>query len=133
MGKLTKMTYRSHWRLTRIWKGGFLTYAENQLDAIKEMLVNFQQRTDTKAEVIVLLPYSSGQVSTVTTTSLLNQTKIINSFRLPSFIFMMRPLLRGYLMISWTSLLPGGMSQRDHSPTWFKVWAHYSRLPTFGQ
>ncbi|KAF8486365.1 FAD dependent oxidoreductase [Russula ochroleuca] len=60
-GIVTKFILKSHPQ-SETW-GGFLTYAENQLDAIKEMLVNFQQRTDTKAEVIVLLPYSSGQFS----------------------------------------------------------------------
>lgn len=53
--------------LLEIWKAGFFSYAENQLDAIKEALVKFQQKNDTKAQVVVLLNYSSGQVSSVVT------------------------------------------------------------------
>ena len=80
------------------------------MDAIKDALVDFQQKNDTKAEVIELLSYSSSQVCSVMTAVLLIQADIINSFRLLSFIFMTRPFIRGYLMISWTSPLPGGMS-----------------------
>ncbi|KAH9990396.1 hypothetical protein BJV77DRAFT_1012490 [Russula vinacea] len=46
-GIVTKFILKSH------PKGGLLTYAESQLDAIKTALVNFQQKSDTKAEVIV--------------------------------------------------------------------------------
>ena len=53
--------------LITIWQGGFLTYAENQLDAIKTAVVNLQQKNDTKAEVFVALIYSSGQVCTAMT------------------------------------------------------------------
>jgi hypothetical protein len=91
------------------------------VDVIKEALVDFQQKNDTKAEVIALLSYSSSQVCSVMTAALLIQVDIINSFRLLSFIFMMRPLIREYLMIFWTSPLLGGMSQQDHSLTWFRV------------
>ncbi|KAI0291688.1 hypothetical protein BC826DRAFT_1105825 [Russula brevipes] len=45
-----------------IW-GGLLVYAENQLDAIKEALIKFQQKKDTKADLIVTFFYSSGQLS----------------------------------------------------------------------
>ena len=50
-----------------IWQGGFLTYAGSQLDAIKKAVVNFQQKNDSKAEILVGLTYSSGQVCTVMT------------------------------------------------------------------
>ena len=50
--------------LTQI-QGGFLFYAEDQLDAIKEALLNFQQKSDTKAALEVSLTYYSGQVCAV--------------------------------------------------------------------
>ena len=76
---MTKFTLKSHpqtnvWvcvqeRLTdhigdlfETWQGGVLTYAENQLDEIKEALVKFQQKNDTKAACTVSLIYISGQV-----------------------------------------------------------------------
>ena len=58
--------------LTRI-QGGFLFYAEDQLDAVKEALVNFQQNNDTKAALEVYVTYTSGQVCAMTE-SLLVQT-----------------------------------------------------------
>lgn len=64
MGKLTRDLIGN---LLEIWKGGYFSYAENQLDAIKEALVKFQQKNDTKAEVIVIFTFSSGQVSFVLT------------------------------------------------------------------
>lgn len=48
--------------LIEIFQGGIRLYAESQLDAIKEGLVNFQQKSDTKASVMVPLDYTSGQV-----------------------------------------------------------------------
>ncbi|KAH9990394.1 FAD-binding domain-containing protein [Russula vinacea] len=59
-GIVTKFILKSHPQ-GKVW-GGFLTYAGNQLDAIKAAVVNFQQN-DTKAEILVLLTYSSGQIS----------------------------------------------------------------------
>jgi hypothetical protein len=104
-----------------IWQGGILYYADDQLDAIKEALVKFQQKNDTKAEVMVILSYSSSsgssQVCFVMMASLLVQTDFVNSFCLLSFIFMTLPLLREYLMISWLFPLPRGMSQQRHSTT----------------
>ena len=59
-------------------------------------------------------------------------TNIINSsILLPSF-FMTHLLLREYLMISWSSPLSKGMSQQDHSLSWFKVRLPDTRLMTFG-
>jgi hypothetical protein len=75
MGKLTRMIRRSHRKL-KIWQGGLFIYAENQLDAIKEALFKFQQVNDTKAAIEVSLAYTSGQVRTVMTTSLLKLTAI---------------------------------------------------------
>ena len=48
--------------LITIWKGGVLHYADEQLNAVKEALVKFQQKNDTKAAINVLLSYSSTQV-----------------------------------------------------------------------
>jgi hypothetical protein len=56
--------------LVEILQGGFRLYAEDQLDAIKEALVEFQQKNDTKAAIDVVLSYSSGQVCSVMTASL---------------------------------------------------------------
>ncbi|KAF8486358.1 FAD-binding domain-containing protein [Russula ochroleuca] len=60
-GIVTKFILKSHPQ-SDIW-GGFLFYAENQLDAVKNALVEFQQKNDTKASVGVSLSYSSGQLS----------------------------------------------------------------------
>jgi hypothetical protein len=43
-----------------ILQGGIRLYAESQLDAIKEALLKFQQKSDTKAAVMIT--YTSGQV-----------------------------------------------------------------------
>jgi hypothetical protein len=127
------MIYRLHWRdLLETWKGGFYYYAENQLDAIKEALFNYQQKSDPKAAVGVSLTYSSGQVRFVMTASLWFQTDIINSFRLLSLFFMTRPLLRMYLMNSWPSPPSGEMSQDIHSSTSLKVWVLRSHSTAFG-
>ncbi|KAF8492574.1 FAD-binding domain-containing protein [Russula emetica] len=81
-GIVTKFTLKSHPQTTvwvgvqerftdhigdlfETWQGGILTYAENQLDEIKEALVEFQQKNDTKAACVVSLIYSSGQLSVV--------------------------------------------------------------------
>ena len=67
--------------LLEIWQGGFFLYAENQLDAIKEVVIKFQQQNDTKAEMAVFFTYTSGQVSSVMKKSLLIQTETIDSSR----------------------------------------------------
>ena len=120
-----------------IRKGGILSYAESQLDAIKEALINFQQKNDTtKASIGVILTFSSGQVSSAMTTSpwtsLLIQSNDIVSFSLLSLFFTMGRLLWAYLMISWPSLLLGGMSQHHHSPTSFRVWVPGPHLTAIG-
>ena len=43
-------------------QGGFRIYGESQLDAIKEALVKFQQKSDTKAAALITMTYASGQV-----------------------------------------------------------------------
>ena len=53
--------------LIEIWKGGVIFYSEDQLDAIKEALVKFQQESDTKAALLLFMTYSSGQVCFVMT------------------------------------------------------------------
>ena len=45
-----------------MWQAGFVYYTENQLNAIKEALVNFQQKNDTRAAVLMSLTYSLDQV-----------------------------------------------------------------------
>jgi hypothetical protein len=45
-----------------ILQGGIRLYAESQLDAIKDALVTFQQKSDTKAALLVTMSYTSGQV-----------------------------------------------------------------------
>ncbi|KAF8486355.1 FAD dependent oxidoreductase [Russula ochroleuca] len=60
-GIVTKFIFQSHPQ-GGIW-GGFRLHAENQLDAIKDALVKFQQKNDTKAAIDVVLSYSSGQLS----------------------------------------------------------------------
>ena len=45
-----------------ILQGGVRLYAESQLDAIKDALVTFQQKSDTKAALLVIMGYTSGQV-----------------------------------------------------------------------
>ena len=44
-----------------------MTYGEDQLETIKGALVNLQQKSDTKVEVIVTLTYAAGQVCAVVT------------------------------------------------------------------
>jgi hypothetical protein len=62
--------------LLEIWQAGILLYAEDQLDAIKEALVHFQQENDTKTSVIVFMTYTLDQVCSVITASLLIRTGI---------------------------------------------------------
>ena len=120
--------------LIEIWQGGVLYYADDQLDAIREALVKFQQKNDTKAEVMVTLPYTSGQVCFVLIALLLVPTDIVNSFMLLSFIFMMLPLLSGrrHLMISWPFPQPREMSQQRHFTAYFKVRLLWLGQTVFG-
>jgi hypothetical protein len=64
--------------LIEIWQGGSLFYGENQLDAVKKALVDFQQKRDTKAQLILTLAYSSGGVCTIVMISLF-LTDVIDS------------------------------------------------------
>ncbi|KAH9990418.1 FAD-binding domain-containing protein [Russula vinacea] len=58
-GIVTNFIFQSHLQ-GEIW-AGFVYYTENQLDAIKEALVNFQQKNDTRAAVLMSLTYSLDQ------------------------------------------------------------------------
>ncbi|KAF8486357.1 FAD-binding domain-containing protein [Russula ochroleuca] len=58
-GIVTQFMFQSHPQ-GDIW-AGFIYYSENELDAIKEVLVNFQQKNDDKAVLIVSLAYSLDQ------------------------------------------------------------------------
>jgi FAD/FMN-containing dehydrogenase len=58
-GIVTKFIFQTHPQ-GDIW-AGIVYYAENELDAIKEAVINFQQKNDTKASIIVNLAYSSDQ------------------------------------------------------------------------
>jgi hypothetical protein len=73
MGKLTTVERFTDQfgNLLETWQAGLAYYAENQLDAIKDALVNFQQKNDTKASLIVSTVYSLDQVCSVMTASLL--------------------------------------------------------------
>jgi hypothetical protein len=132
VGKLSKCFKDSTGELLEIRQGGFLSYAEDQLDAVKEALFNFQQKNDTKAANAVSLSYSSGQVCSVLTASLFIQTYLINSLVLLSYCFMTRPLLREYSMISWSSLLPREISQQARSPNMSKKWVLWPSLTVSG-
>ena len=44
------------------WQGGILIYTEDKLDQIKDSLVKFQEKDDTKAAILVGFAYTSGQV-----------------------------------------------------------------------
>ena len=103
------------------------------MDPIKNALLNFQQKDDSKAALVLVLSYSLGQVGIIMMTSLLIQSNIIGSYHVVPNFFMTRPLLRMYLTISWPSPLQNRMSQQDHSPTSFKVLVLHHRLTTFGK
>ncbi|KAH9990402.1 FAD-binding domain-containing protein [Russula vinacea] len=62
-GIVTKFIFKSYPQ-GDVW-GGFYSYAEDQLDAIKEALFNYQQKSDPKAATGLTLTYSSGQFSPV--------------------------------------------------------------------
>ena len=86
-------------------QGGALVYAEDKLNAIKEALVKFQQKNDSKASPAVAVTYSSGQVCAVIRTSPLIPSDRIYSYRLLSLYSMTHRPLRGYSTISWRYLL----------------------------
>ena len=58
-----RLWFTNYSTLNTYWQGGFLFYSEDQLDAIKMALLNFQEKNDTKAAVLVFMSYSSGPVS----------------------------------------------------------------------
>ncbi|KAF8489269.1 hypothetical protein F5888DRAFT_1930071, partial [Russula emetica] len=61
-GIVTKFTLISHPQdLLETWQASSRLYNESQLEAIKEALVKYQQKTDTKAGVYVVPAYSTGQ------------------------------------------------------------------------
>jgi len=60
-------------------QGGFLTYTEDKLDQIKDSLVKFQEKTDTKAAVILTFAYTSGQVWSIVAASPLVPTDAIDA------------------------------------------------------
>ncbi|KAF8492577.1 hypothetical protein F5888DRAFT_1806711 [Russula emetica] len=69
-----------------IW-GGFLFYSEDQLDAIKMALLNFQEKNDTKAAVLVFMAYSSGPlvVAVELYYDVLNPSRVFDEFlRIPT-------------------------------------------------
>jgi len=45
-----------------ISQGGIRFYDKSQLDGIKKMLLKFQQKSDTKAAVVICMAYTLGQV-----------------------------------------------------------------------
>ena len=62
MGKLTRIITMESGSGLEISQGGIRIYTESQMDAIEDALVKFQQKSDTKAAVVVLLFYASGEV-----------------------------------------------------------------------
>lgn len=64
-------------------------------------LLNFQEKNDTKATVLVFMAYSLDQVSFVMTISQLIEISEINSSWLPSDFIMMRLILPESLTSSW--------------------------------
>ncbi|KAI9449094.1 FAD dependent oxidoreductase [Lactarius psammicola] len=59
-GVVTKFVVKSYPQ-SKVW-GGLLFYPPNQLDAVKDALVRYQQKQDVKAEAAVVLNYASGQL-----------------------------------------------------------------------
>jgi len=60
-GIVTKFILKSHPQ-TDI-SAGILIYTENKLDQIKEAVVKFQQKNDTKAAIVIPIAYTSGQIT----------------------------------------------------------------------
>ena len=55
-------------------QGGVLTYTEDKLDQIKDSLVKFQEKIDSKAAVLVGFVYTLGEVWSIVAASPLVQT-----------------------------------------------------------
>ncbi|KAH9015946.1 FAD-binding domain-containing protein [Lactarius deliciosus] len=60
-GIVTKFVVKSHPQ-TKAW-GGIMFYPPNQLDAVKDALVKYQQKQDVNAALLVFLNYASGQMT----------------------------------------------------------------------
>ncbi|KAH9030957.1 FAD-binding domain-containing protein [Lactarius hengduanensis] len=60
-GIVTKFVLKSYPQ-SSIW-GGFMFYFPDQLDAVKNALVRYQQKQDVKASAAVILNYASGQLT----------------------------------------------------------------------
>lgn len=85
-------------------------------------LLNFQEKNDTKAAVLVFMAYSRDQVSFVMTISQLIEISEINSSWSPSDFIMMRLILPEYLTSSWRSPQSPAMRQQVHSLILLEVW-----------
>jgi hypothetical protein len=118
--------------LPEVWQGGFLFYSEDQLDAIKMALLNFQEKNDTKAALLISMAYSSGPVSSVVTISQLIEIDEISSSWSPPHFIMTRLVLPEYLTNSWRSPLSLVMYQQGHSLTIFKVRVLWPNIRAFG-
>ncbi|KAI9449101.1 FAD-binding domain-containing protein [Lactarius psammicola] len=59
-GIVTKFVFNSYPQ-SKVW-GGIVFYPPNQLDAVKDALVRYQQKQDVKAALAVFLSYASGQM-----------------------------------------------------------------------
>jgi hypothetical protein len=95
-------------------------------------LLNFQEKDDTKAAILVFIVYSSSPVSSVMTISQLIEIDEINSSWSPSDFIMMRLILPEYSTNSWRSPLSLAMCRQVHSLTLFKVWVLWSTIRAFG-
>ena len=84
-------------------------------------LLNFQEKSDTKATVLVFMVYSSGRVSSVMMISQMIEINEIDSSRSPSIFIMMRLILPVYLTNSWRSKLSLAMWPPVHSLAMFKL------------
>jgi hypothetical protein len=118
--------------LLDVWQGGFFLYSEEQLDAIKMALLNFQVKNDTKAAVLISMAHSSGPVSSIVTITQLIEINEVYSSWSASDSIMMRLILPKYTTNSWRSPLSLAMRRQVHSLTLFKVWVIWSRIRAFG-
>ena len=132
MGKLAILVYNHIGYLPQVRQGGVLFYSEDQLDAIKVALLEFQENKDTKAAILVFMAYSKGPVSSLMTISQLSKTDVINSLWSPSHFIMMRQILPECLTKSWQSPLSMAVYLQGHSMTLLKVWVVWSTLRAFG-
>ncbi|KAI9439710.1 FAD-binding domain-containing protein [Lactarius indigo] len=60
-GIVTKFVVKSHPQ-SKVW-GGIMFYPPNQLDAVKDALVKYQQKQDVNAALAVFVNYASGQLT----------------------------------------------------------------------